>query len=215
MNFVHNVEPCRFIFRPVEDNAYFFFSQQWDRGVTWSKQENHDRRENVRVGLHRCKWFHWTKKVFRETRRQFWKAFVFSLKPTNRISIDRTFKYSFKVLKIICLHHRLLRLSLLFGLIILIFGYSYSDLLLTLYGGYGLAGNGGTSLLRAQCLLVACYAVNGITECFARSAMTQHQIDRCISGYFRMGDLLQFTYTKTITWRTSLTSIFLFVACYF
>ena len=115
---------CRFIFRPVEENAYFFFSQQWQRGVLWKEQDPKSR-ENVRIGL-----------------------------------------------------YRLLRISLLIGIVILIFGYSYSDLLLTLYGGNKLSGDGGTSLLRAQCLLVACFAVNGITECFARTVMTEDQINR-------------------------------------
>lgn len=115
---------CRFIFRPVEENAYFFFSQQWQRGVLWKEQDSKSR-ENVRIGL-----------------------------------------------------YRLLRISLLIGIVILIFGYSYSDLLLTLYGGNKLSGDGGTSLLRAQCLLVACFAVNGITECFARTVMTEDQINR-------------------------------------
>ena len=39
-----------------------------------------------------------------------------------------------------------------------------------LYGGANLVA--GTSLLRAQCALVALLAVNGVTECFARSVMT-------------------------------------------
>ena len=115
---------CRFIFRPVEDNAYFFFSQHWRRGVPW-QQQSPEARENVRVGL-----------------------------------------------------FRLLRLSLLIGLIVLIFGFSYSDLLLTLYGGWQLASDGGTNLLRAQCLLVACFAVNGITECFVRAVLTEDEIKR-------------------------------------
>ena len=66
---------------------------------------------------------------------------------------------------------------MLLGLIILTFGFSFSDLLLRLYGGSNLAGDGGTALLRAQCLLIAFLAVNGVTECFARSVMTEAEIN--------------------------------------
>ena len=65
----------------------------------------------------------------------------------------------------------------LLGLVIFTFGFSYSDLLLRIYGGPHLAVDGGTALLRAQCLLIFFLAVNGVTECFARSVMTEQEIN--------------------------------------
>ena len=66
----------------------------------------------------------------------------------------------------------------LLGLVIFSFGFSFSDLLLRIYGGPHLAVDGGTSLLRAQCLLILFLAVNGVTECFARSVMTEQEINK-------------------------------------
>jgi len=113
---------ARFVFRPVEESAYFFFSQLWVRAAPLAEQEQG---EEVAEGL-----------------------------------------------------HRLLRLMLLLGLLVLGLGFSYCHLLLTLYGGATLAEGDGTELLRAQCLLVLLLAVNGVTECFARSAMTEGEIAR-------------------------------------
>jgi len=113
---------ARFIFRPIEEQLYFFFSQQWIRGKSWDEQPS-KRREEVVQGLTRS-----------------------------------------------------LRLMLLFGLVIFVFGFSYADLVLRLYGGANLVA--GTSLLRAQCALVALLAVNGVTECFARSVMTDAEINK-------------------------------------
>jgi len=115
---------CRFVFRPVEENCYLFFSQQWVRGQSWQHQDQTNR-QNVHLAL-----------------------------------------------------FRLLRLTFLIGLVIVVFGFSYSHLVLTLYGGFRLADDGGVTLLRGQCLLVACLAVNGMTECFARTVMTDKQINR-------------------------------------
>jgi len=115
---------CRFVFRPVEENCYLFFSQQWVRGKTWEQQDQ-----------------------------------------TNRLNVHLAL-------------FRLLRLTFLIGLVIVVFGFSYSHLVLTLYGGVRLADDGGMTLLRGQCLLVACLAVNGMTECFARTVMTDKQINR-------------------------------------
>merc|ERR1719391_1514345 len=43
---------ARFIFRPIEESCYFFFSQQWERGKAWSDQEP-QHRDNLALGLHR------------------------------------------------------------------------------------------------------------------------------------------------------------------
>jgi len=80
--------------------------------------------------------------------------------------------------------YRLLRLMSLLGLIILTFGFSYSHLLLHLYGGSNLTVGSGPDLLRAQCLLVLFLAVNGITECFAMAVMSQADI---VKFNYKMG----------------------------
>ena len=113
---------ARFIFRPIEESCYFFFTQQWKRGVGWEQQDL-EQRDKVVQGL-----------------------------------------------------FRILRLMMLLGLIILAFGFSYSDLLLRLYGGNNLAADGGTNLLRAQCLLILFLSLNGVSECFARSVMSDAEI---------------------------------------
>ena len=111
---------ARFIFRPVEESSYFFFSQLWQRGGELGEQEQ---AEQCRQGL-----------------------------------------------------HRLLRIMLLLGLLVFGLGFSYSHLLLSLYGGATLTDGAGPDLLRAQCLLILFLAVNGVSECFARSAMTEAEI---------------------------------------
>ena len=115
---------ARFVFRPVEEAAYFFFSQLWERGAGLAGQ-GAEQRDKVELGL-----------------------------------------------------YRLLRLSLLLGLTVLSLGFSYSHLLLHLYGGLTLTDGPGPALLRAQCGLVLALAVNGITECFARAVMTEAEIHR-------------------------------------
>jgi len=79
---------------------------------------------------------------------------------------------------------RLLRLMSLLGIIILTFGYSYSHLLLHLYGGSNLTLGSGPDLLRAQCLLVLFLAINGITECFSMAIMSQADI---VKFNYKMG----------------------------
>ncbi|XP_026686048.1 protein RFT1 homolog [Diaphorina citri] len=65
------------------------------------------------------------------------------------------------------------------GLVVLVFGQSYSRLLLLLYGGSSLADGGlAPLLLRVHCLAVLFLAVNGTTECYALATMDTYQIDR-------------------------------------
>ena len=114
---------ARFIFRPVEDSAYFFFSQLWVRGVsiTDQKEENVSK---VKLGL-----------------------------------------------------FRLLRMMSYMGLIIVLFGYSYSHMVLHIYGGHNLSDGLGPDLLRSQCFLILFLAVNGVSECFARAVMSEEEIN--------------------------------------
>jgi len=135
---------ARFIFRPAEESAYFFFSQLWARGEPVESQ-NEENYEKVTTGL--C---------------------------------------------------RLLRMMSYLGLVIVLFGYSYSHFVLHLYGGSTLSDGLGPDLLRSQCFLILFLAVNGVTECFARAVMTDTQINK----YTRTMTLMSVCYmalTYTLT----------------
>ncbi|OWF48307.1 Protein RFT1-like [Mizuhopecten yessoensis] len=72
----------------------------------------------------------------------------------------------------------LLRVVMLLGMLILVFGYAYSFLALDWYGGEVLSAGTGPTLLRWYCLYVLILAINGITECFYFAAMSQEQINQ-------------------------------------
>ncbi|KAM4582655.1 man(5)GlcNAc(2)-PP-dolichol translocation protein RFT1 [Fundulus diaphanus] len=72
----------------------------------------------------------------------------------------------------------LLKLVLVIGLIITVFGYAYSHLALDLYGGALLSSGSGPGLLRSYSCYVLLLAVNGITECFVFAAMSQREVDK-------------------------------------
>ncbi|XP_061583601.1 protein RFT1 homolog [Cololabis saira] len=72
----------------------------------------------------------------------------------------------------------LLKLVLVIGLIITVFGYAYSHLALDIYGGSLLSSGTGPSLLRCYSCYVLLLAVNGITECFVFAAMSQEEVDK-------------------------------------
>lgn len=72
----------------------------------------------------------------------------------------------------------LLKLVLVIGLIITVFGYAYSYLALDIYGGSLLSSGTGPSLLRCYSCYVLLLAVNGVTECFVFAAMSQMQVDK-------------------------------------
>ena len=72
----------------------------------------------------------------------------------------------------------LLKIVLLLGLTILVFGYAYSFLLLDLYGGSLLSSGIGPTLLKWFCVYVLLIAINGTTECFAFATMSQSAVDR-------------------------------------
>merc|ERR1719414_1801588 len=71
-----------------------------------------------------------------------------------------------------------LRIMTLFGLVVLAFGYSYSHLLLHLYGGSNLSSGIGPALLRGHCFFVLFMAVNGVSECYSFAIMTSAQVDK-------------------------------------
>uniref|UniRef100_A0A8C6J7U2 Protein RFT1 homolog n=1 Tax=Melopsittacus undulatus TaxID=13146 RepID=A0A8C6J7U2_MELUD len=72
----------------------------------------------------------------------------------------------------------LLKLVLLTGLTITVFGYAYSQLALDIYGGSMLSSGTGPNLLRCYSLYVLFLAVNGVTECFTFALMCKEEVDR-------------------------------------
>lgn len=70
---------------------------------------------------------------------------------------------------------RLLRTLSLLGAIILVFGFSYSHLLLRLYGGSTLTDGSGPSLMRTHCLavwLMVMFSVIRIGHCSLSGSLT-------------------------------------------
>ncbi|KAM6256727.1 man(5)GlcNAc(2)-PP-dolichol translocation protein RFT1 isoform 1-T1 [Porphyrio hochstetteri] len=72
----------------------------------------------------------------------------------------------------------LLKLVLLIGLTITVFGYAYSQLALDIYGGSMLSSGTGPVLLRCYSLYVLFLAINGVTECFTFALMCKEEVDR-------------------------------------
>ncbi|XP_053456849.1 protein RFT1 homolog [Nycticebus coucang] len=72
----------------------------------------------------------------------------------------------------------LLKLALLAGLTITVFGFAYSQLALDIYGGVMLSSGSGPVLLRSYCFYVLLLAINGVTECFTFAAMSKEEVDR-------------------------------------
>nr|XP_020463400.1 protein RFT1 homolog [Monopterus albus] len=72
----------------------------------------------------------------------------------------------------------LLKLVLVIGLIIAVFGGAYSHLALDIYGGSLLSSGAGPTLLRYYSCYVLLLAVNGVTECFVFAAMSQAEVDK-------------------------------------
>ncbi|XP_075039140.1 man(5)GlcNAc(2)-PP-dolichol translocation protein RFT1 [Mixophyes fleayi] len=84
----------------------------------------------------------------------------------------------------------LLKLVSLIGLIIIAFGYAYSQLALDIYGGSMLSGGSGPVLLRCYCLYVLLLAINGVSECFTFASMSKEEVDRF--NYVMLGLSLSF-----------------------
>ena len=93
---------------------------------------------------------------------------------------------------------QLLKLMILIGMIIIAFGYNYSELVLLLYGGREFANTKSIDLMRFQCFYVAIIAVNGVTETFTFAAMSK-------------SELIQFNYLMISLSFIFLVSNFLFV----
>lgn len=115
---------ARFIFRPIEDSSYFYFTQMVNRDLPLHKQEQQKIQESSIVLSQVCKT-------------------VSSI-----------------------------------GLVVLVFGLSYSHTLLSLYGGEAfVAGGLPVLLLQSHCLAIVLMAINGVTECFTFATMTSAQLN--------------------------------------
>ncbi|KAF5289728.1 hypothetical protein FQA39_LY03645 [Lamprigera yunnana] len=116
---------ARFIFRPIEDSSYFYFTQMLKRGGDIVEQDQKSVHEASTVLSHLC------------------------------------------------------RVVVTIGLIVIVFGQSYSHTLLYLYGGKVLTSDPlPTTLLQFHCIAVLLLAVNGITECYVFATMDNEQLDK-------------------------------------
>lgn len=76
-------------------------------------------------------------------------------------------------------HLRLhLRGLTLLGAIILVFGWSYSHLLLHFYGGRTLTDGSGPLLMKTHWFAVSLMAVNGVTEAYVTATMSREQLNK-------------------------------------
>lgn len=64
------------------------------------------------------------------------------------------------------------------GLVVLVFGQSYSSMLLWLYGGSKLTLPLPVLLLRAHCLAVLLLGINGVTECYTNATADSETINK-------------------------------------
>ncbi|XP_041979569.1 protein RFT1 homolog [Aricia agestis] len=115
---------ARFVFRPIEDSSYFYFTQMVSRDLPLYKQDQHKIKESCVVLANVC--------------------------------------------KTVCS----------IGLVVLVFGQSYSYTLLYLYGGEIFVSQAlPVLLLQSHCLAIFVMAINGITECYTFATMTSKQLN--------------------------------------
>ncbi|KAF2903410.1 hypothetical protein ILUMI_02788 [Ignelater luminosus] len=116
---------ARFVFRPIEESSYFYFTQMIKRDVPITNQNQKSVAEASIVLSQLCK-------------------VVTSI-----------------------------------GLVVIIFGQTYSHTLLYLYGGRVLTDNSlPTTLLQFHCIAVLLLAVNGVTECYVFATMNNQELDK-------------------------------------
>lgn len=113
---------ARFVFLPIEDASYVYFTNSFKRGIQFKNQINS-------------------------------KSKIY-------------FEFLLKILSTI-------------GIVVLIFGQSYSRLLLQIYGGSKLGENDlCVNLLRFHCVYIYLLAINGLTEGFFNATMSQAEINK-------------------------------------
>jgi oligosaccharide translocation protein RFT1 len=115
---------ARFIFRPIEESGYFYFTQMVQRDKPISHQQQAKIQESANVLRYLC-------------------SVVTSI-----------------------------------GLIVLVFGQSYSSLLLWLYGGEKLISSLPVLLLKAHCLAILLLGINGVTECYTNATADSTTINK-------------------------------------
>ncbi|CAG9774054.1 unnamed protein product [Ceutorhynchus assimilis] len=116
---------ARFIFRPIEESAYFYFTQMIHRDLPLKKQKEQNIAEASQVLSQLC------------------------------------------------------RVVVSIGLVVVVFGQSYSYTLLYLYGGQKLvASTLPTTLLQFHCFAIVLLAVNGVTEAYVFATMNNKQLDK-------------------------------------
>lgn len=64
------------------------------------------------------------------------------------------------------------------GLVVLVFGQSYSSTLLWLYGGAKLTSHLPILLMRAHCLAILLLGINGVTECYTNATADSATINK-------------------------------------
>ncbi|XP_015110347.1 protein RFT1 homolog [Diachasma alloeum] len=115
---------ARFIFRPIEESGYFYFTQVVKRDKSINEQNPVRIRESVEVLTHLC-------------------SIVTSI-----------------------------------GLIVLVFGQTYSSTLLWIYGGTKFTARLPVCLMQAHCLAVLLLAINGVTECYTNATADSATINK-------------------------------------
>ncbi|XP_069167781.1 man(5)GlcNAc(2)-PP-dolichol translocation protein RFT1 isoform X2 [Procambarus clarkii] len=127
------------------------------------------------------------------------------------ISLAQQGVYQDRIAAVVRFFSSLIRNMILISIIILTFGWSYSSLLLQLYGGHQLSEGEGTPLMRAQCFYVVFLAINGITESYTLAVMDDAQLSR----YNRLLILFSFAYLGTAVIFTQLFGVlgFVFANC--
>ncbi|XP_066247672.1 man(5)GlcNAc(2)-PP-dolichol translocation protein RFT1 [Euwallacea similis] len=116
---------ARFIFRPIEESAYFYFTQMIHRDEPLKKQKEKNVAEAAEVLSQLC------------------------------------------------------RVVTSIGLVVVIFGQSYSYTLLYLYGGNKLVETTlPTTLLQFHCFAIVLLAINGVTEAYVFATMNNKQLDK-------------------------------------
>ncbi len=94
-------------------------------------------------------------------------------------SIERGNKYRSKDLKAKSYFELLLKVVSLIGLLVFVFGQSYSQMLLQLYGGDKLGKNEMcVNMLRFHCFYLYLLALNGITESFFNATMSESELNK-------------------------------------
>jgi oligosaccharide translocation protein RFT1 len=120
---------ARFIFLPIEDASYIYFTNTLKRGIKYKEQ----------------------------------------ITDYNKIKLNSVKNYFELFLKILSL----------IGIVVLVFGQSYSKLLLHLYGGEKLSSNTiCVNMLRFHCVYIYFLAVNGLTESFFNATMSESQLKK-------------------------------------